>query len=159
MTLAELNALPEGDAREELAKCCGSSRWAQRVAARRPFQSVEQLQSVAAEVWHGLEPRDWREAFSRHPRIGDRAATGVARSEQSGTASASDATLRELANYNRMYEEKFGFVFLIFASGKSAGEMLEALKERIFNREDLEMRNAVAEQAKITALRLERLLS
>jgi 2-oxo-4-hydroxy-4-carboxy-5-ureidoimidazoline decarboxylase len=159
LTLAQLNALPDTEARAAFESCCGSTRWAMRMAGTRPFESVGLLQATAEDIWRSLEPRDWREAFSHHPRIGDRSVTGVAKSEQSGADSAGARTLRELASYNRLYEEKFGFVFLIFASGKSAEEMLEALQVRIHNREDIEMRNAMQEQAKITRLRLEKLLS
>lgn len=158
MTLAELNAAPAIDARRALETCCGSRRWSAAVAARRPFASVEDLQAIADEEWRKLEDHDWIEAFSHHPRIGDRKATGTAASEQSGTANAPAPMLRELERLNRLYEEKFGFVFLIFASGKSAEEMLDALERRILNREDVEMRNAVNEQAKITRLRLTKLL-
>jgi 2-oxo-4-hydroxy-4-carboxy-5-ureidoimidazoline decarboxylase len=159
MTLTELNALPEADARRVLETCCGSQRWSAAVVARRPFASLGQLQTIVDEEWRKLEHRDWIEAFSHHPRIGDRAATGTARSEQSGTANAPAPMLRELERLNRIYEEKFGFVFLIFASGKSADEMLDALETRIWNRRDVELRNAVDEQAKITRLRIQKLLS
>ena len=159
MTLGELNSLPVGAARRALETCCGSQRWAAAVASRRPFKSVEQLQTIAEEEWRALGYHDWIEAFSHHPRIGDRTATGTAATEQSGTASAPAPMLRELERLNRLYEEKFGFVFLIFASGKSAEEMLDALAHRILNRRDVEMQNAVSEQAKITRLRIERLLS
>lgn len=159
MTPNELNVLPVEEVRRVLETCCGSQRWSAAVAARRPFESVEHLQKIADEEWRKLEHRDWIEAFSHHPRIGDRKATGTAKSEQSGAAGAPAPMLRELERLNRLYEEKFGFVFLIFASGKSAEEMLEALETRIWNRRDVELRNAVDEQAKITRLRLEKLLS
>lgn len=158
MTLEELNALPVDEARRALETCCGSQRWSAAVVARRPFTSIDRLQAIADEEWRRLKPHDWREAFSHHPRIGDRTATGVAAKEQSGTANAPAPMLRELERLNRLYEEKFGFVFLIFASGKSTEEMLDALEHRILNREDLEMQNAVNEQAKITRLRIARLL-
>ena len=158
MTLQELNALPVDEARRVLETCCGSQRWSAAVAARRPFESVDQLQAIADEEWRRLKYHDWIEAFSHHPRIGDRKATGTAANEQAGTASAPAPMLRELERLNRLYEEKFGYVFLIFASGKSAEEMLDALEHRILNREDVEMQNAVNEQAKITRLRLSKLL-
>jgi 2-oxo-4-hydroxy-4-carboxy-5-ureidoimidazoline decarboxylase len=158
VTLEELNALPADDAKRAFFACCGSTRWAAVMAARRPFASVEALMETADAEWRALEPHAWREAFSHHPRIGDRAAAGAAKHEQAGAQSAAAATLRELESLNRKYEEKFGFVFLIFASGRSADEMLDALKTRIWNREDVELRNAVGEQAKIMRLRLEKLL-
>jgi 2-oxo-4-hydroxy-4-carboxy-5-ureidoimidazoline decarboxylase len=159
MTLAELNALPEDEARRALETCCGSQRWSAAVVARRPFTSIEELQTIADEEWRKLEHRDWLEAFSHHPRIGDRTAGGAAANEQSGAANAPGPMLRELERLNRIYEEKFGFVFLIFASGKSADEMLDALETRIHNRRDIELRNAVNEQARITRRRIEKLLS
>lgn len=159
MTLAELNALPTEAARKALETCCGSQRWSAAVAERRPFASVEHLQMVADEEWRKLAYHDWLEAFSHHPRIGDRKASGTAKSEQSGMANAPAPMLREFERLNRLYEEKFGFVFLIFASGRSAEEMLDALETRILNREDVELKNAAGEQAKITRLRLEKLLS
>jgi 2-oxo-4-hydroxy-4-carboxy-5-ureidoimidazoline decarboxylase len=159
MTLGELNALPLDEVRRALEACCGSRRWSAAVAARRPFASGERLQEIAEQEWRRLEHHDWLEAFSHHPRIGDRAAGGVAAREQSGTASAPAPMLREFERLNRLYEEKFGFVFLIFASGKDAEEMLDALERRILNRRDIEMQNAVNEQAKITRLRLQKLLS
>jgi 2-oxo-4-hydroxy-4-carboxy-5-ureidoimidazoline decarboxylase len=159
VTLKELNALPTIDARRALETCCGSQRWSAAVVARRPFRSVDQLQAVADEEWRKLKRHDWIEAFSHHPRIGDRTATGTAATEQSGAAGAPAPMRRELERLNRLYEEKFGFVFLILASGKSAEEMLDALEHRILNREDVELRNAVDEQAKITRLRIEKLLS
>ena len=158
MTLQELNTLPVDEARRALETCCGSQRWSAAVAARRPFSSVDQLQAIADEEWSKLKYHDWIEAFSHHPRIGDRKATGTAATEQSGTANAPTPMLRELERLNRLYEEKFGFVFLIFASGKSAEEMLDALEHRILNGREIEMQNAVNEQAKITRLRLSRLL-
>ena len=160
MTLNDLNGLPAADAERELLKCCGSQRWAHAMTARRPYATMEELQKAAEQEWWKLKRHDWIEAFSHHPRIGDRArAQGWASQEQSGTRNARDDTLKELEKLNRLYEEKFGFVFLIFATGKSAEDMLHALHTRLLNREDVESRNAAGEQAKITRLRLEKLLS
>jgi 2-oxo-4-hydroxy-4-carboxy-5-ureidoimidazoline decarboxylase len=160
MTLNELNALPGAQAEVELLKCCGSQRWARTMAARRPFKSKDDLHRTAEIEWLKLKYPDWLEAFSHHPRIGDRAkAQGFAKQEQSGASGASDATLLSLESLNRLYEEKFGFVFLIFATGKSADEMLGTLQRRLQNGRDVELKNAVTEQAKITRLRLEKLLA
>ena len=159
MNLKELNSLPGAQAEEELLKCCGSQRWTKAMAARRPFKSMEELQSTAEAEWWKLEYSDWLEAFSHHPRIGERKASGWASTEQSGTRSASDDMLLSLEQLNRMYEEKFGFVFLIFATGKSADQMLDALRLRLQNGRDVELKNAVTEQAKIMRLRLEKLLA
>jgi 2-oxo-4-hydroxy-4-carboxy-5-ureidoimidazoline decarboxylase len=160
MNLNELNGLPSATAEAELLKCCGSQRWARVMAAQRPFKSKEDLHRTAEIEWLKLKYPDWLEAFSHHPRIGDRAkAQGFAKQEQSGAAGASDATLLSLESLNRLYEEKFGFVFLIFATGKSADEMLGTLQRRLQNGRDVELKNAVTEQAKITRLRLEKLLT
>lgn len=159
MTLEDLNGLSAEEAERELLRCCGSQRWAKAVAARRPFKSKEDLHRTAEIEWLKLKYPDWLEAFSHHPRIGERAkAQGFAKQEQSGTAAATDATMLSLESLNRLYEEKFGFVFLICATGKSAEEMLGALQRRLPNGRDVELKNAVGEQAKITRLRLEKLL-
>ena len=121
---------------------------------------MEQLQNAAEEEWFKLPYHDWLEAFSHHPRIGDRVRAGSVESkEQAGTRGASDKTMLSLESLNRLYEEKFGFVFLIFASGKSADEMLDALRVRLQNRREVELKNAAGEQARITRLRLEKLLT
>lgn len=158
MTLEQLDALPGDAAKRELQRCCGSERWAAAMTARRPFRGTEQLTQVADEVWWSLEPADWLEAFSHHPRIGERAA-GWARDEQSGARGASDETAKALAKLNHEYERTFGHVFLIFAAGKTADEMLAALQHRLTNDAATELRNGATEQAKITKLRLEKLLS
>ena len=142
-----------------MLKCCGSQRWAKAVAAKRPFKTRDDLYRTAEIEWLKLKYPDWLEAFSHHPRIGERKAQGFAKQEQAGASGASDATLLSLESLNRLYEEKFGFVFLIFATGKSAEEMLGTLQRRLQNGRDVELKNAVGEQAKITRLRLEKLLS
>lgn len=158
MTLEQLDALPGDAATRELQQCCGSERWAAAMTARRPFGSTERLAQVADEVWWSLEPGDWLEAFSHHPRIGERA-SGWARDEQTGARGASDETAKALATLNHEYERTFGHVFLIFATGKTADEMLAALKDRLNNDAATELRNGAVEQSKITKRRLEKLLS
>ena len=159
MTLDELNGLPAAKVESEVLRCCGSQRWAKALAARRPFASMEELQEAAEAEWWKLKYHDWLEAFSHHPRIGEHSRSrGFAKQEQAGTGSASDRTLKELDRLNRVYEEKFGHVFLVFATGKSAEEMLDALQARLLNSADDELTNAATEQAKITRLRLEKLL-
>ena len=141
----------------DLLKVCGSLRWTEAVAAARPFASWDDLVTRAGSAWSNLGEADWLEAFGAHPRIGERKA-GWSQQEQSGTRSASDETMRELADLNRAYEEKFGFVFLICATGRSADEMLGDLRERMNHSRDEEMRIAAEEQRKITELRLEKLV-
>jgi OHCU decarboxylase len=165
-SLERLNALPEEHARVELLKCCGSTAWADRLIEQRPIGSVAKLKESAREIWASLDIKDWREAFHAHPKIGEKKAvkdTGkVAQAwsegEQSGTQTATDETLAELARLNQEYEKKFGFIFIVCATGKSSEEMLRLLRERLGNSEDQELHNAAAEQAKITELRIDKLL-
>lgn len=159
MTLQELNALDEPKAVEALMKCCGSARWAMAVERRRPFADEKALFAEAGEAWTRCGPDDWREAFSHHPKIGAKKADGWAKGEQSGVASATTSVLEELAAANERYAAKFGFIFIVCATGKSADEMLGLLKARLPNDEKTELKVAAGEQAKITRLRLEKLLS
>ncbi len=163
--LARLNALPAGDAEAELRACCGSREWARRVAARRPFRSADELFAAADEVWWDLGPEDWHEAFRAHPRIGERKAAPAqgaraaawSAQEQSGV-DRDEALAAALAEGNRAYEERFGHIYLVCATGKTGEEMLEILRRRLENDPETELRVAAAEQAKITRLRLEKLL-
>lgn len=158
MRLGDLNALSREAAERELSRCCGSTRWAAAVVARRPFSDTEHLCRVADEVWWELEGGDWLEAFSRHPRIGGRA-SGWASDEQSGVRGASAPTMARLAELNHDYERKFGHVFLICAAGKGAEEMLANLERRMSNDPATELKIAALEQAKIMRLRLEKQFS
>ena len=127
------------------------------MVARRPFGSRDVLLAVADTVWRGLGKSDWLEAFSRHPRIGESAA-GLAAGEQAGMQSADGAVRAALAAVNRQYEARFGYRFLVCATGKSAAEMLELARRRLGNASEAELGIAAAEQQKITRLRLEKLL-
>lgn len=137
-----------------LAGCCGSARWVDAMLARRPFGSMAALVESAESVWRGLSETDWLEAFSHHPTIGDRSAQGIAKQEQSAAASAPEAIVHELADANREYEARFGYIFIICATGKSAESMLEELRSRLRNDAQEEIRIAAEEQLKITQLRL-----
>ncbi len=138
-----------------------------RVGRTPPFADVEELLSTADEVWWALRARDWQEAFSSHPKIGARnserpqGAQGQAWSEQeqAGANDAEQATLDELAAANRAYEDKFGHIFIVCATGKTAAQMLGILRARLANDPGIELRNAAAEQRKITRLRLDKLLT
>lgn len=145
---------------EELLRCCGSRRWVERMADRRPFSSAQDLYKQAEDAWWSLEPADWLEAFSHHPRIGDKAALRQkwAGQEQAGAARAPDAVIDALAAGNAEYEKRFNHIFIVCATGKSAEEMLALLRGRLGNRPEEELRVAAGEQAKITRLRLEKLL-
>lgn len=165
--LGRLNRLSETETENELLKCCGSKDWARLVMAERPFESVDDLITRAERVWWSLEPRAWLEAFHSHPKIGEKKAAsavaaeaqGWSEDEQSGTRNSTQDTMEALAQLNRMYEEKFGYIFIVCASGKSSEEMVATLRARLENPADQELRIAAAEHAKITQLRLKRLLA
>lgn len=166
MTVTDLNELPAQSVLAELVRCCGSSRWVEGMLRRRPFKNREYVFSVADDVWRNLKTGDWKEAFSHHPKIGDVESMRAkfadtrkwAEGEQSGVSEANDKTLARLAEGNRMYEEKFGYIFIVCATGKSANEMLLLLQQRLPNDHETEIHIAAAEQAKITRLRLDKLL-
>ena len=141
--------------------CCGSRAWASAVAAGRPYASVGAVIQAADSVWAQVSPSDWLEAFTAHPRIGERGGRSPASSnrEQEGVMGAREETLAVLAEGNRLYEERFGHVFLISAAGRSAQDVLAALRQRIENDPATELNVAAEEQSKITRLRLKSMLS
>jgi OHCU decarboxylase len=171
MTLAEgllrLNAMSRLEAEAALLRCCGSVAWARRMAEARPFADSAAVYAEADRAWWELGRDAWLEAFRAHPRIGERdAATprGAAERawsarEQAGVARASRDLRSALADGNRAYEARFGHIFIVCATGKSAEEMLALLTARLANDPDTELRVAAEEQRKITRLRLERLLA
>jgi 2-oxo-4-hydroxy-4-carboxy-5-ureidoimidazoline decarboxylase len=163
---ASLNALSDSAAREALTRCCGATRWVDAMLARRPFASTPALFDAASEIWQGLEREDYLEAFQHHPRIGDSLSelakrfaktASMAAREQAKVAQADRATLLALRDQNQAYFERFGYIFIVCATGKSAHDMLALLAERIGNEPAHELAIAAAEQAKITALRLAQL--
>ena len=166
MRLTDLNALDEDTAVRELLRCCGSSRWARTMAASRPFSSVAAIDLAADEVWQRLEASDILDAFAAHPRIGAGAAGGAgsdgapqwSSQEQAGARTASGDVSERLAAGNRAYEARFGYIFIICATGKSAGEMLAALEQRLTHTPDEELPVAAEEQRLITRLRLTKLV-
>ena len=165
--VAWLNALDPDSARRELLKCCGSAAWAEAVEQSRPYETVEQLIARANEVWWKLEPSDWLEAFRSHPKIGEKKSANAVSAqsqqwsaqEQQGVQHAVPAAIDRLARLNSDYEEKFGFIFIVCATGKSSDEILALLEERMENDPAVELPIAAAEQAKITDLRLRKLLA
>lgn len=163
--LARLNSASGDAARAELLRVCGSRVWARAVAARRPFTNRADLFSAAEVAWNALEPADWREAFSAHPRIGQnrtalgREVSAWSRSEQSGMVSADEGVRAALADAQRDYEARFGHVFLIRATGREAGEMLAACRTRLANDPATELQVAASEERGIGRLRLEKLLA
>ena len=160
--LREINEGPESDVRAFFMRACGSTRWVDRMMARRPFATDAKLLFAARNEWFGLTETDWLEAFSHHPRIGDRAALEarfpetheLSAKEQSGIGIAGADVLQALAQANNDYFDRFGFIFIVCATGKSAAEMLGLLLSRLQNDRATELRVAAEEQAKITALRL-----
>lgn len=162
-----LNQLPAEEAEKALLQCCGSKRWAREMVQARPFPNLEALFAKANDVWWSLEPGDWLDAFRSHPKIGEKKAAAPVSNqssqwsgqEQAGMGSASRETVDSLAELNRIYEQKFGFIFIICATGKSSEEMLFALRERLDNDSAAELPIAAAEQSKITELRLKKLVS
>jgi 2-oxo-4-hydroxy-4-carboxy--5-ureidoimidazoline (OHCU) decarboxylase len=219
--LKTLNALPPGEAEVRFLSCCGSSEWARRMAASRPFRSVESLAAAADRTWQELSKDDWLEAFAAHPAIGSENVAGTgptdlhpqqsknvagtgppglapaadqvagtgppepapaadhvagtgfnlhpppnsdrsrawSRQEQSGTRGTDPETLEKLSRLNREYARRFGRVFLVCATGRSADEMLALGRKRLENDQETELAIAAEEQRKITRLRLEKLLS
>jgi 2-oxo-4-hydroxy-4-carboxy-5-ureidoimidazoline decarboxylase len=161
-----IDTLPADEARTLLRTCCGSARWVEAMLARRPFGSLDRLLQAAKDVWFSLSNADWREAFSHHPKIGDRDALRrqfaetrhLAQKEQAGATEASEDVLAALAAGNREYEKAFGHIFIVCATGLSAEEMLAKLRERLENDPHIEIRIAAEEQAKITDLRLRALV-
>jgi 2-oxo-4-hydroxy-4-carboxy-5-ureidoimidazoline decarboxylase len=164
IVLSAIDAMNEHDARVALERCCGARRWVERMMKRRPFG--DSLIQAADEEWAQMERADILEAFQHHPRIGADldalrkkfASTATwASGEQSGVASADEETLRALQQGNIDYEARYGFIFIVCATGKSAGEMLAILRSRLSNDAEAELRIAAGEQAKITRIRLEKL--
>lgn len=163
MDLAAFDALPADDAEAELLACCGSRRWAAAVAAGRPYRDLDDLQRAADGAWWSLEEADWHEAFAAHPRIGERprgdgAHARWSTAEQSAAGRAEAAVQDEIARGNRAYEERFGHVFLIAAHGRTGEDILAELRRRLDGTPEEELRTAAEEQAKITRLRLARLV-
>jgi OHCU decarboxylase len=168
-TLAAWNAAEESAALEAMLACCGSKRWAQAMVAQRPIASVWALSQASDRVWSTMLEPDWLEAFASHPRIGERQPVLVtphpsyrsaARSsewsqeEQSSAKAASELVLAELAEDNQRYEQRFGFTYIVCATGKSATEMLTILKRRLANDRETELREATEQQRQIMQIRL-----
>jgi OHCU decarboxylase len=162
---ALLNAMDDDAARAALTTCCAAAAWVDGMMSRRPFADDAAVKAAAADAVGGMSEADWLEAFAAHPLIGDveslrkkyAATRAMAAGEQASAAGASESTLAELARLNREYSDRFGFIFIVFATGKSAEEMLAILKDRIDNTRDEELCHAAGEQMKITQLRLEKL--
>ncbi|MGI8618723.1 MAG: 2-oxo-4-hydroxy-4-carboxy-5-ureidoimidazoline decarboxylase [Gemmatimonadaceae bacterium] len=165
-TVAELDVMAPDRAAQLLGDCCGSTRWVSAMVARRPFGSVDRLLAAADDTWRSLGPDDWREAFSHHPRIGERRSAAQqsersaawAEGEQASVGGAADATLTALERSNREYEQRFGYIYIVCASGRGADELLADVTARLRNDPEDELAVAADEQRKITRLRLKKLL-
>ena len=167
MTFHELNMLPAETLKHELFKCCGSMAWVNKMLPFFPMDDLVEMLEDAEEQWYACTEADWREAFTHHPKIGDMemlankfAATAQwASGEQSALDTASGEVMADMAAANEAYEKKFGYIFIISATGKSAEEILDILKQRLSNTPGDEIKIAVEEQNKITLIRLQKLIT
>jgi OHCU decarboxylase len=161
------NKAEENEALSAMIACCGARRWAEAMVALRPMANVVELSLSADRVWSSMDEADWMEAFACHPRIGEREGIGERRAahasarsqawsqqEQSSAEDAEDAVLAELAAGNALYEERFGFTYIVCATGKSAEEMLNILNRRLASERAAELGEAAEQQRQITQIRL-----
>jgi 2-oxo-4-hydroxy-4-carboxy-5-ureidoimidazoline decarboxylase len=161
-TLEAWNKSVEAAAKEAMTACCGSKRWAAAMCALRPISSVEDLSAAADRVWSTMLEADWLEAFACHPRIGERKAaphagaqsTAWSQQEQSRASAAGDLVLAQLAEGNHLYEQLFGFTYIVCATGKSAEQMLAILQRRLTGSRESELREAAEQQRQIMQIRL-----
>jgi 2-oxo-4-hydroxy-4-carboxy-5-ureidoimidazoline decarboxylase len=164
--LGKWNELAPLDAAQEVLPCCGSQRWAHALARMRPFRDASALLAQSDEIWGHLDPVDWDEAFFSHPRIGEKKAplSATAKSaawstqEQSNVSQSAKDVLQRLKEANEEYEQRFGRIYIVCATGKSAEEMLAILFRRLQNDEATELREAAEQQRQITQLRLRKWL-
>jgi len=165
-SLADFNKLSKETSEEALRFCCGSSTWVRQMNQSRPFKSLAELKKQSSQIWNTLSESEWKEAFLHHPKIGDleslkkkfAGTKAWAEEEQKGSQGASEETLQSLARGNESYENRFGFIFIVCATGKTAAELLEILEKRLRNEPQTELRVAAQEQDKITQIRLEKLI-
>ena len=168
MRLVEfLNGKTNKELETMFLRCCGSTHWAKRMADSIPFSSDSDLHKTAIQIWKSLDKDDYLEAFKAHPQIGASVAelrkkfqttSNWSSGEQSGMQSASEDTIQALKVANAQYLERFGYIFIVCATGKSADEMLAIIQERLPNAPEVELPIAAFEQQKITTIRLEKLL-
>lgn len=166
-TLEQFNNLSETEATDKLLTCCTSEAWAKALAAQKPFSDVEAMIQASNQAWDeaAKSEANLMEAFEGHPQIGNvdslkekyRNTQASAAHEQSGASEADDSVLEALAQGNQDYLDKFGFIFIVFATGKSAQQMLDLLLARLPNSRETELKNAAAEQNKITSLRIKKM--
>lgn len=160
--LSTLNHLTPAELETEFTRCCGSGRWVLGMLQHWPYHSLTEMYAIASQLWWDLTPADWREAFSHHPKIGDVASlrqkfattADLSAAEQSGVNPADEAVLHQLAEANQAYFAKFGYIFIVCATGKTAAQMLAILQSRLPNDPAAEIYVAAEEQRQITFLRL-----
>jgi OHCU decarboxylase len=162
--LDDFNHAPIAEAEAQLLACCGSARWASTLAARRPFATLDDMIAAGEATWFSLDEADWLAAFACHPRIGEKKAATTrylasSESEQAAAQESIAAVAEALLLGNRAYEERFGFLYIVFASGRSAAELLQVLEARLKNSREEELQEAARQQQRITNLRLRKWLS
>jgi allantoicase len=160
-----LDALPGELARADLTACAASTRWVDAMLAARPFGTAKRVYEIAERAWSQTGPEDWRQAIAAHPRIGESAApkeagtqTGWSSKEQAGMRAASTEVRAKMSEANRLYESRFGFTYIVCATGKSAEELLAIAESRLQNSPEKELETAAAELYAITLIRLGKLL-
>jgi 5-hydroxyisourate hydrolase / 2-oxo-4-hydroxy-4-carboxy-5-ureidoimidazoline decarboxylase len=167
MTFDDFNKLKPREAKVELLKCCGSEKWVDKMIEHFPFQGSNTIFQKANHIWYDeCSEKDWLEAFKYHPKIGDISSLKKkyanskdwASGEQSEVDAATEETIENLAKINQAYEEKFGYIFIVCATGKTADEMLQLAEARLENGPKIEIHLAMGEQQKITLIRLQKLL-
>ncbi len=165
MNYLDINKFTIEKASDAFMQCCTSTTWVSKMVASRPYNSIDELYSVANQHWIGLEEPDYLEAFDGHPKIGDvnslmkkyANTKALAAGEQSGMNAADEQTIKQLSQGNSDYQDKFGFIFIVCATGKSAQEMNAMLQARLTNNRSAELLNAAEEQRKIFHIRLSKL--
>ncbi|MEO1260536.1 MAG: 2-oxo-4-hydroxy-4-carboxy-5-ureidoimidazoline decarboxylase [Bacteroidota bacterium] len=167
MEIEQLNKLDEDALTAGFLKCCSSVNWVSQLIDKRPFKSKDELFLTAKKIWsEKCDRTDWLEAFKAHPKIGDinslakkfAGTKNWSSNEQAGVKAASMKTLGALAVGNENYEQRFGYIFIVCATGKSAAEMLRILNSRINNTPEKEILIAMQEQHKITEIRIKKWL-
>lgn len=164
-SLERWNAADESSALDAMMACCGARRWATAMVKRRPILDATELRAAADQIWDAMQEPDWLEAFACHPRIGEREASPLSsqsstwsKQEQSSVTAANETMLAQLAEGNTRYEDKFGFTYIVCATGKSTEEMLSILKRRLAGDRTLELREAAEQQRQIMQIRLRKWL-
>lgn len=166
-SIDKINKLDKAEFNKQFFYCCGSTQWVKQLENTRPFKNKEELLATSDSIWKSLSEKDYLEAFCHHPKIGDidslkkkfKDTAQFTENEQKGTSNASEQTLLSLQTANTEYAEKFGFIFIVCATGKSAEQMLEMLNQRLKNNRNTELQIAAEEQNRITVLRIYKLLT